>query len=105
MAHQETREVINGIQYQGIDESVFYTVDTAPWGGSPSALGHEITDEEDYTASLKSTMMTGTPSAVGDIITCPALSLVEEDKIYRIYVKFTIGGSALSGYFRVKGER
>ncbi len=81
---KNNREVLDGLQPQGIGESVSYGVDTLPWGGSPTSPSHDIFDEEDYGTSLKSSLMDGTPTVSGDTINLPALSGLSEGLIYRI---------------------
>lgn len=105
MAHKDSREVLDGIQPQGIGESVSYSVDTAPWGGTPISLSHDVFDEEDYTTSLKATLMPGTPTVSVDNVVLPALSGLAEDVTYRVFITFDSGGNTLQGYFRVRGER
>ena len=102
---ENIREVLDGLQFQGTGESVSYGIDTLPWGGTPTSQTHDIFDEEDYTASLKSTLMDGTPTINGDVINLPALSGLSDGVIYRIFVQFTSGGNILEGFFRVEGQR
>ena len=105
MPHKNSREILDGTQPQGVNESVKYSVDTAPWGGTPTTVSHDIFDEEDFDTSLKSSLMSGTPTVTSDVITLPALSGLTDGIIYRVTVKFTItGGSILESYFRVKAE-
>lgn len=99
-----SREVLDGLQFQGVDESVLYSVDTLPWGGSPTGVSHDVFDEEDYATSLKSLLMPGSPTVATNVINLPALSGLSAGKIYRVFIDFTIAGSGLQGYFRVQGE-
>ena len=98
------REVLDGLQSQGINESVLFSVNTEPWGGTPTGPTHDIFDEEDYTTSLKSSLMDGSPTVSGDVINLPALSGLSNGVIYRVFVRFVSGGSTLEGYFRVEAE-
>ena len=99
------REILDGIQTLGSNESALFSIDTAPWGGSPSGPTHDIFDEEDYTTSLKTANMDGTPTLATDVINLPALHSLVAGKIYRVFVQFTSAGNVLEGYFRVKAER
>ena len=98
------REVLDGIQTQGTAESIFYSVDTAPWGGTPSSPSHDVFDEEDLTTSLKTTLMSGTPTVSSDDILLPALHSLTAGIIYRVFITFTSAGNTLQGYFRVEAE-
>ena len=102
---KDIREVLEGLQFQGENESVVYAIDSEPWGGSPSTIVHDVFDEEDLIVSLKATLMSGSSSVTSHIITLPALSGLTFRTLYKVTVKFTSGGNILEGYFRVKGER
>ena len=98
------REVLDGLQLQGANESIAYSIDTEPWGGTPSSPVHDIFDEEDLTTSLKSTLMSGSPTVSSHNVVLPALSGITDGVIYKVIVRFVSGGQTLEGYFRVKGE-
>ena len=102
---KDIREILGGLQFQGINESALYSVDTEPWGGTPTTPTHDIFDEEDYTTSLKTSLMDGTPTIAADIINLPALSGLTDGIIYRVFVRFVSAGNTLEGYFRVEAER
>ena len=97
-------EVLEGLQEQLVGESVLYSINTTPWGGTPTGTDHDIFDEEDLTTSLKSAMMSGSSSVSADVINLPALGSVVAGKIYRVEVTFTSLGNTLVGYFRVEGK-
>ena len=98
----KTHEVLDGLQFQRVVELVLYSVNTGPWGGSPTSPSHDVFDEEDLTTSLKSTIMDGTPTVATDSINLPALGPLVLGTIYIVTIKFTSAGSTLEGYFRVK---
>jgi hypothetical protein len=92
------REVLEGILEQGEDEEIVYTLNTEPWGGSPSGVtvvakcdGVDVSDD----------VLSGTASVSSDVITLPALGSLTKNKQYRIEVKFTSGSSVFEAYFRV----
>ena len=103
MAHSHKLEVIEGLQHQGVNESISYKVTTTNWGGSPSATNHDIFDEDDLATSLKSSLMPGASTVVDDNVVLPKLDGITAGKIYIIFVSFTSGGNGLEGFFRVKG--
>lgn len=100
----QAREVLEGIQVQGVNESILWSVDTSPWGGTPTSPSHDIFDIEDMSTSLKATLMPGTPSVSGDNVVLPALSGISTDVTYIVTVRFATGGNTLEGYFRVRGQ-
>ena len=102
---KDIREILGGLRFQGTSESVLYSVDTEPWGGTPTAPVHDIFDEEDYGTSLKSSLMDGVPTVATDVINLPALSGLTDGIIYRVFVRFVSAGNTLEGYFRVQAER
>lgn len=103
---QTTREVAEGIQYQGADEVIVYDIDTGNWGGSPSSPTVVVKDASNNFTDVTSTVMpSGSPSVSTDTITLPALQSLTAGNEYRIEVKFTISGNTEECYIRVFGER
>jgi hypothetical protein len=102
----EVREIEQGLQYQGEDESVVYTLTTTSWGndpGSPSAkiftyIGGTYTD-------VTSTIMTGSASASGNVITLPAIASLVDGTMYRVEVQFILSGSTFEAYAWILGQR
>jgi hypothetical protein len=87
-------EVVEGIQYQGVDEEITYDIDTANWDVANNYA--------DVTATV---MPAGSPSVSSDTITLPELKSLTMDKHYRIEVKFTISGNIMECYVPVIGTR
>lgn len=100
------REIKEGKQLQGSDESIVYTLTTTPWGSSPGTITAAIyeVDGDTYTDKT-STNMTGSPSAVGDVITLPAVHSLTAGKLYRVEVKFICSGNTFEAYAYILGER
>ena len=88
------REIKEGMQYQGSDETIVYTLTTTPWGSSPSSESAKIyeVDGDTYTDKT-STMMTGSASATADVITLPAIHGLAAGEMYRVEVLFTCSGN------------
>jgi len=102
---QDIHEVLDGLQSQSVAESVLYSVDTEPWGGTPTSPAVDVFDEADLSTSLKSTVMpSGNPSVSLDVIILPALTALTAGIIYRIFVTFLSGGNTLRGYIRVQAK-
>ena len=100
------REVIEGEQVQGIDETIVYTVTTTPWGSlptAPDAAAFERVNGKwlDRTAAI----MTGVATKSGDVITLPPIAGLAEGHVYRIIVGFTIDDNEFSCKFDIKAEK
>jgi hypothetical protein len=102
-----SREIKEGLQYQGVDEIIVYTLTTTPWGSSPGTLSVQVYSiassgaRTDVTATV---MPSGSPSAVGDVISLPALKLLTAGVLYRVEVKFTCSGNVFEAYAYIMGE-
>jgi hypothetical protein len=100
------REIKEGLQYQGADETIVYTLTTTPWGSSPTSPDAKIYEMANNTATDKtSTLMTGSATANGDVITLPAISGLTARTRYRVEVKFTVSGNTFEAYAEIRGER
>lgn len=97
-----TREVMEGKQYQGADEIIAYTLDVSAIGSTPSAVAVVVKDKADGSAVTSTVMPTGSPSVAGNIITLPPLKLLTADALYKIEVKYVIAGNTLETYFHVQ---
>lgn len=97
------REVLEGIQYQGEDEEIVYTLTTTNWISSPTSPSVVVKerDGEDVTSTV---MPTNSPSVSGDVITLSPLKSLTVGKEYRVEVSFQAGGSKWEAFFRVTGE-
>lgn len=104
------REVIEGPQLHGADETLVYTITTTPWASSPSVVGTDAkifsynVDTHVYT-DVTSTNMTGTLSASSDILTLPAINGLTAGVRYRVEVKFTASGNVYEPYFWIYAQR
>ena len=101
---QNIREVLDGLQFQGAAESILYSVDTEPWGGSPALPTHDIFDEEDLDISLKASLAPGTVSISSHNLVLPAVTALVAGTIYRVTVTFTSAGNVLQGFFRIEAQ-
>jgi len=106
MSDHDIREVAEGLQYQGEDEIVAYTINTSNWGGGPSSVTAVVKEvSDDYTDVTATVMPTNSPSVSTDTITLSPLKLLTRDKEYRVEVKFTSAGQVLECHFTVMGQR
>lgn len=88
MANQ--RKIKESPWYQGEDEQIAYTIDTSPWGGSPSSLTVVLKDGD---TDVSGTKLSGSASAASDTITTPVVQSLTAGKKYRLEVKWTDGNS------------
>jgi len=98
--------VISGAKTQRIGESVAYQFYTTPWGSTPTSLTVEVWDvtsspEEDVTA----TVLLGSASADGDLVTCPNLYNLSENHRYRLDVYFDAGENTFAVPILVRAIR
>jgi len=99
-----TREGKEGLQVQGVDEEIPYTITTTPWGSSPTNVA-VVAKNEATSADVTSTVFpTNSPTVAGDVITLSPLKSLTAGTLYRIEVKFTTGTTIWEAYFRVRGE-
>lgn len=97
------REVRDGPQPQGVDERIYWTLDTSGWGaGTPSSIAVVVKDEDGDDVTSEVT----TGSAVGGDgeIALPVLHSLTAGITYRVEAKFTLGSQVLEGYFFVEAE-
>ena len=104
MASINDREVLEGKQYQGVDESIAYTLDVSAVGSSPSSVSVVVKDVTNGTVVTSTVMPTGSASVSGNVITLPALKLLTAGVLYRVEVKYTISNNVLESYFYVQGQ-
>jgi hypothetical protein len=101
MAGTHTREVVEGVQRQGVDEEIRYSVDWSAVGVPSSPVVVVKCGSSDVTAAV---MPVNAPIVVGAVvILSPLLNLVA-GALYRVEVKCAVGGNTLESYFFVQAE-
>lgn len=103
----DRREVREGRQVQGCDESIVYTLTTTPWGSNPGSLAvavYEVGANGTRTDVTATVMPSGSASAVGDVISLPALTGLEAGVLYRVEVQFSCSGNVFEAYAYITGE-
>jgi len=98
------RTIKEGRIQQGAGETVEYNLTTTPWGSSPSGTSAAIYDVADTSSNLASTLMTGSTSVSGDVITLPLIHSLTSGTNYRVEVTFTTGNSELVIPFIIEAE-
>lgn len=99
------REVKEGLLPQGVDERVVYKLDTTPWGSAPTAVQVKAYDEMIAFSDVSATVLTGSPTVLVNLITCPTLFNLVQDHIYRLEIKFTTGDNTYEAFARIAAER
>jgi len=76
--------------YVSVNDELVYSTDTEDYGGTPTAISQtaiNLTTGKDVTANI----ITGTPTASGDIITWATVSGFIYSQMYGILLQFTCG--------------
>ena len=101
------REVVEGVQYQGVDEAIGYTVDVSALmptpSDTPSAVVVVVKDDHG-TAVTATVMPTNAPSVADGVISLSPLRSLVAGVLYRVEVQYTIAGNVLESYFYVQAE-
>ena len=99
------REVKDGLTEQGTDEAWRYTIDTLPVNGTATGTPTlAVWDEKDWSV-VTSTVVSGSCSLSGTIITTGIIQALRKDHIYFCRVTWSVGGSQTrSRYFRLIGK-
>lgn len=104
------REINESPMAQGINEIVIYTLDTSPWGGSPSNVAVSVFD---YTERImdgnsnvtEDVMPVNTPTVDGDTIALSPLHNLDENIRYRINILWTFSGNTFDTYCYIDTEK
>jgi len=104
---RNSREVAEGIQYQGVDEQIVYSLTTTQWGSSPSSPSVKAYDASNDYADVTTTVLSGSASVSGDVITLPKVKSLTLGHVYRIDVQFMVAGSAtpFEAYVQITATR
>lgn len=100
-----SREVREGLQLQGEDEQIVYTITTTPWASDPANVAVVVKDEKTSFTNVTETVTSGSVAVNGDVITTPTIKALKPGHTYRVEVKFSSGGNVYECYFRLRGQR
>lgn len=98
------REVAEGVQLQGVDEQIVYTLTTTNWGSSPTSVSMVVKDESSADTDVTSTVTSGSISVSGNVITLKTIKSLTVNHSYRVEVQFTSGSNVFEAFFRIKAE-
>ena len=100
-----SREVSQGKQYQGEDESIAYTIDVTNWGSSPSSVSMAVYDVTNGRTDVSVDVVSGSTSVSGNVITLKTISGLTLGYMYRVEVQFTISGNVFEAWFSIECQR
>jgi hypothetical protein len=100
------RQVKEGTLKQGVDEQVYYKLTTTDWGSTPTSVVVTLFERASGVWTERtSTMLSGSASVTGDVITSPKVAGLTEGLVYRLEFKFTVSGNIFEPYALIECER
>lgn len=100
-------QFLEGAVQQRPGERIRYTVDTGPYGGTPTAVSVTIYDvtasTESSGSNVSDSTLSGSASIAADVITTPIVEDIEGGKRYRMAVQFTAGGNTYAPFVYIHG--
>lgn len=95
-----SREVLEGVQTQGANEAIAYTLSCSPAASSVVAV--TVFDLTRTPTDVTATMMpSGSATISGATITLPLLQNLLEGRLYQVAVRYSDGANVVEPYFRV----
>lgn len=100
-----SREVIEGVQAQGQDEFVIYSLDVSAWGIIDDATPLTVVAYDSAGDDVTDEVFSGSPYLEGQIIVLPPLGDLTAGEEYRIEIQFvTVDGQTLEAFCMVQAE-
>lgn len=100
-----SRAVKESPQPIGEDEVLKFSLTTTPWASSPASVSVVAKDiTTDNWTVVTSTILSGSASATGDVITWPSIQTVTAGHKYRVECKWTSGSSTYKCYLILEAE-
>ena len=95
----DIREIAEGRVEQGVDEAIYYALTVTNWGSTPTSVAVVAKSYVDgaYT-DVTTTVLSGSASVLGNVITLPKLSALTAGTLYRIEIKFTVSSNIVEAY-------
>ena len=100
-----TLEVTEGRKVQSTDEQIAYTIDVSNVGSSPTSPTAKAYDLTTGYNEVTSTVLSGSCSVTGNVITTPTVKSLTAGHLYRVEVQFTVSGSVFEHYFEILAEK
>jgi hypothetical protein len=102
---REAKETQDKPLEQGINEELVYTLTTTPCGSNPSSPVCKAYDMDQNFLDVTSTVLSGSASASGDVITSPTVKSLTEGHTYMITFQFVSGSNTFQPYVRIVARR
>jgi len=96
-----TREVVEGTQMQGADESIRYSVD---WSSIGVPTGPIVVVKQESSNVTAAVMHVNTPIVTGSEVILSPLTGLTPGLVYRVEVQCTVGSNVLETYFFVTAQ-
>ena len=94
-----SREIAEGLQVQGADEKLIYTLTTTNWASTPASPAFAIYSYSGDTLTDCTTgCSSGSVSAANDVITLPKIVSLTAGTKYRVEVQFTVSNNVYEAY-------
>lgn len=93
-------EVLESPVAQRVGERIAYTLDTTPYGGSPSAVVCELRDL--HAGADAPGLLDGAHGIAGSVVTTPRVVGLVAGRTYRLTVQFETGGQRYRPYVDIK---
>lgn len=105
MARANSREVLEGVQYQGVDEEIVYTLDVLAISDTqPHSVYVVVKNITNGTSATADVMPVNAPTVSGSVITLSPLTTLALGTLYRVEVRYIMDGNALESYFYVQTQ-
>lgn len=105
MPSEDDRYVRESPFWMGRNEKKQFTLDTAPWGGSPTSPVCTLWDITISETDVSGTNLSGSASPSGDIITTPLVQSLTADHTYLLEIKWTKGSETNAALLIIHGRK
>jgi hypothetical protein len=97
-----SREVVEGLQVQGANETVTYTIDVANWTDTPASPSATVLNLSAGSTDVTADTTTGSESVSDTTITLPRIHSLTNGDMYRVNVEFTSGNDTLELFILIR---
>ena len=96
------RQIVESPLVQGEDEQIAYSLDTTPWGGYTS--GESVKLFDDTGTDVTATLLSGSASADGDVITTPLVISLVSGTRYKLDILWVYAGNTFEAWAYIQAE-
>lgn len=105
MPNEDDRYVRESPFYMGRNEKKQFSLDTTPWGGSPTSPVCALWDITTGEADVSGTSLSGSASVSGATITTPLVQLLTVGSQYLLEIKWTKGSEINTALLIIHGTK